>query len=574
MMNLGKERHRAGNRGASLLLAAAALCLFWPVACMTPERAVRETDETGTRLATAFWQEQTGTTNTFDVTRPADALTLRVAMLAAARGDRRVVFPKIPYAPGAVAAATNGVLRLSLRDALAVAARNDRSYQTYKETVFKQALALDYQQYQFDTTFSGMILQALDGDMATKTSKQSGSVGAKRKLPDGTTVAGNLALDVVSLLRDDWRSAAINGDLSVTVPLMRGAGRDIVMEPLTQAERNLVYAIRDFEHYRQTYAVTVASAYYTVLKNEQLQQNSIENRSRLALNSQRADMMFEAGRMNRIEMDQAKTDLLSAEESVISARKAYESYMDSFKMTIGLPPEGKIELVREDLQSLEKEMEAKCARTGDPFDGFPSEEDGCRIALAERHDVFVTRCELEDVARNVKIAADDLLPDVTVSGGPSFNRKRTTSVKSFKGDETWDAQAKLDFPWNRRSERNAFKRQLIALDAAKRTLESKEDTVKQTVRDDYRSLSAARASYENAVRAMKVAEQRVKSNNLFLLSGRSSMRDILEAESSLLSARNSLCSAVITWWLSDLELRRDMGVLKITDAGDWVLPNG
>ena len=72
---------------------------------------------------------------------------------------------------------------------------------------------------------------------------------------------------------------------------------------------------------------------------------------------------------------------------------------------------------------------------------------------------------------------------------------------------------------------------------------------------------------------MKVAELRVQSNNLFLLSGRSSMRDILEAESALLNARNSLCRALVTWWMSDLELRRDMGVLKITDAGMWVVPS-
>ena len=68
---------------------------------------------------------------------------------------------------------------------------------------------------------------------------------------------------------------------------------------------------------------------------------------------------------------------------------------------------------------------------------------------------------------------------------------------------------------------------------------------------------------------MKVAQLRVESNNLFLQSGRSSMRDILEAESALLGARNALCTAVIEWRMSDLELRRDMGVLEITEAGMW-----
>ena len=100
---------------------------------MTPARAVRETDETGTRLATAYWQAQTGSTNTFDVNRAADALTLRIALLAVSRGEQNVVFPAIPHAEPQVL--SNSVLRLSLTDALCVAARNDRQYQKLKETV-------------------------------------------------------------------------------------------------------------------------------------------------------------------------------------------------------------------------------------------------------------------------------------------------------------------------------------------------------------------------------------------------------------------------------------------------------
>ena len=52
------------------------------------------------------------------------------------------------------------------------------------------------------------------------------------------------------------------------------------------------------------------------------------------------------------------------------------------------------------------------------------------------------------------------------------------------------------------------------------------------------------------------------------------MRDILEAESAMLSARNALCSAVIQWHISELALRRDMGVLDISDAGMWLVDNG
>lgn len=547
-------------------------CLLVPVACMTPDKAVKETDETGTRLATELWQRQTGTTNTFDVHRPADALTLRIALLASARGEQHVIFPHIPQA--GVRGTSNAVLSVSLTDALCVAARNDRKYQKLKEDIFFRALDLDYQQYAFETSFSGMMLALLSGDLGLNKASESTEVGFDRKMPDGTDVAGRLAMDVVSLLRDDWRSVALTGDLTVSVPLMRGAGRDIVMEPLTQAERNLAYAIRTFEHYRQTYAVSVTQGYFYVLQLEQQLVNAVENERRLAQNSQRAEMWFKAGRMDRIQVDQARTDLLKAGESVISTRKSFEAQLDAFKMSIGLPPEGRMALDSDELRRLELQMERQAQTRASAVSDFPDETEACRIALAERHDLFITRSELEDTARGVKIAADALRADVALTGGLALDRKRETGDGGFDGEETWAGGVRAGFPWDRRRERNAFKKQLIALEQAKRAVEEQEDGVKLAVRNGLRNLVAARASYANQVEAMKVAQLRVDSNNLFLLSGRSSMRDILEAESAMLSARNALCSAVIEWRMSDLELRRDMGVLKISDAGMWREDNG
>ena len=547
-------------------------CLLVPVACMTPAKAVKESNETGMRLATELWQRQTGCTNVFDVHRPSDALTLRIALLAAARGEQNVVFPSIPHVDPFVV--SNGVIMLSLSDVMCVAARNDRSYQTMKESIFSAALNLDYQQYQFETTFSGMLLALLSGDPGTDKVKGKASAGAARTFENGAEIAGQLAVDVVSLLRDDWRSLGLTGDLTMALPLMRGSGRDIVREPLTQAERNLLYAFWTFEHYRQTYAVSVATSYFDVLEYAQRLRNAEDNERNLFENYRRAEMMFDAGRMQRIQVDQARSDLLDANETVIATRKSYESKFDSLKVKIGLPPEAKLALDLNGLGRLERQMERLAKTCASAVENFPDETESCRIALSERHDLFVTRYELEDEERAVKIAADALRADVTLTGSASLDRARATGEHGFDGGEAWDAGLEADLPWNRRKERNAFRKQLVALEQAKRTLEEKEDAVKQSVRSGLRNLIAARASYMNQSEAVKVARLRVESNTLFLQSGRSSMRDVLEAEEALLTARNALCSAMIDWQVSDLELRRDMGVLKISEDGMWQESNG
>ena len=43
--------------------------------------------------------------------------------------------------------------------------------------------------------------------------------------------------------------------ISFVQPLLRGGGRAVILEPLTQAERNLLYAVRTFALFRQQFFV-------------------------------------------------------------------------------------------------------------------------------------------------------------------------------------------------------------------------------------------------------------------------------------------------------------------------------
>ena len=537
--------------------------------CLSPEKAERDADETAVALASSFWRERMGGTNDFDIARPADAFALKVALEAVRRGGTNAVFPHVESAP-ALSLDTNGVLRLSLNDALAVGARNNRRYQTLKESVYSRALALDDQLYAFDSTFTGFILGALAGKPeATKSSAEAGA-GASRKFEQGTTIVGNMAVDVAKMIREDWHSLGWTGDLTVNVPLLRGSGRDIVREPLTQAERDLAYAIFSFARYRETYALSLAKAYFGVLRNAQTHRNSGDNAKRLEQNWKRAEMMFRAGRMDRIQTDQAKTDLLNARQTMITSLQSYEDALDSFKMLLGFPPEAPIALDDEELRRLEKDMEAQAAASSDALSEFPAEETSLMFALQHRADHAVAEGEMIDAERKAKVAADALRADLAVEGGVSYAADRRQHKKDI--DDATDTKARIRFslPWDRRRERNAYRRALIVRDQAARACEEDADAVKNEVRAARRALAAARVLYSNKVEAYKTACMRVEANDLFMQSGRSSMRDILEAESALLSARNALCSAVIEWWTGSLSLRCAMGDLKVGEEGNWL----
>ena len=56
---------------------------------------------------------------------------------------------------------------------------------------------------------------------------------------------------------------------------------------------------------------------------------------------------------------------------------------------------------------------------------------------------------------------------------------------------------------------------------------------------------------------------------MFLDAGRAQIRDLLEAQDSLLSAQNSLTSSIISYRLAELNIQRDMGVLQVDETGLW-----
>jgi outer membrane protein TolC len=122
-------------------------------------------------------------------------------------------------------------------------------------------------------------------------------------------------------------------------------------------------------------------------------------------------------------------------------------------------------------------------------------------------------------------------------------------------------------PWDKREERNNYEAAVRALETAERAIDIKEDSMRQLIRDDIRSLNSAWNSYVIQREALNVAQRRVRSTTLFQQAGRSSTRDLLESESALLSARNSTVGAIVGYRIAGLRLRRDMAVLELDEEG-------
>lgn len=360
--------------------------------------------------------------------------------------------------------------------------------------------------------------------------------------------------------------------------MLRGAGAEIVAEPLTQAQRDLRYAIWEFERYRRAFAVEVATNYMQVLESNNQVRTARANYERLIEARERATRMAQAGRLPGIQVDQALQDELRARRSWVGARQNSRQRLDRFRILLGLPPDAAVRMDDTELERLQEVISATPA--GD--DSTYSDQDPPHALLAgaleQRRDLKVSRARLEDSERAIMVAADALRAEATLLGSGSAGDGRTLAqaqtedakLKPHRG--RYSALLSLDLPIERRAETVALRRAILAREQQLRSLAGLEDEIKYQVRNAWGQMREALETIRIQEQAVKVAKRRVASTGLFLKAGRIQMRDLLEAQDALVAADNALVAAQVEYLIAALRLKRDTGELDLDYDGVLLVP--
>jgi len=454
---------------------------------------------------------------------------------------------------------------LSLAQAVAIATGRNRQYQTEKESLYRSALNLTGTRYQYALRWFGTIDSTYTDDKGTGAEDLDLgiSAGASKQtlLLDGVLLNAGIAIDWLRFLTGPRHTigSILSGDFAVPL-LGRGAGRE-AREFLTQAERQVLYDIRTFNRFRQTFVVLVITDYYNVLQRRDEVTNAENNYKRQVESKLRLDMLAEAGREPRINVDEAEQRMLSAENAWISAQQNYEQALDQFKIRLAIPTDADIELDPNELEAL------KVAGVSDPN---YSADAAIETALARRLDLANTRDDVEDRARKLELAADGLGVQLNLIGSlnvDSPDGTRFTRLQFQQG--LYSLGLNADLPLDRKTERNAYRTALIAFTKSQRDYENSIDNVKLDIRNAYRQLRERAESYRIQQLSLKLAEKRLENNRLLLDAGRADVRLLLDSQDALVNAQNRLTAALVNHTISKLNFFRDVGVLQVRPDGMW-----
>ena len=452
--------------------------------------------------------------------------------------------------------------RFSLVSAVALATAGNRSYQSQKEDLYLSVLDLSLQRHRFKPHFYGLLGTGYTYDDQAESVDFDSQFGFNQLLADGAGISVGVGLDWLRFLTGDPRSS-LGSVLTATVtqPLLRGRGRTIVQENLTQAERNTLYELRSFSRFRKEFVVSTVSEYYRVLQLLDVVKNDKNNYNSLLLSQKRIEAMAETGRLPRYQEGDARQSTLQAEQRYIRSQELYKATLDQFKLRLALPADIVLKLDPNELIALET-----VGITDPDFDLNEATE----TALENRLDLANVRGQVEDAQRKVEVAADNLGAELNLIGSARVNSEEKTNLGNLQFHRgEYEIGLKADLPLDRKAERNAYREALINAMRKQRDYEQKVDQVKLNVRQALRDLSEAYNSYRIQLLSLNLAEKRVEMQLILLQEDRGTTRDYLFAQEDLLRAQNDKTNTLVKYTLSKLEFFRDVGILQVRPDGMW-----
>ena len=454
---------------------------------------------------------------------------------------------------------------MTLAQAIAMATAHNRDYQRQKEQLYLMALDLTLARHRFARQWFGTVDASYVRNSADEQVGYDAETGFSQLLADGAQISTSIAIDWARFLTGD-PDTSLGSVLtaSVTQPLLRGRGRKVVQENLTQAERNALYQIRSFNRYRKTFVVSIVDAYYRVLQQKDAvtnAKNSYESKVELR---ERLQMEANEGVTPRFQVDQAEQSELLAQDSYVRAQQRYEQLLDAFKITLALPTDTEIELDQNELEALQK--------IGIVEPDYQLEA-AVETALAQRLDLANSANAVEDAERKVVVAADNLGTELNLIGSAGVNSTPETKIERLQfHNGTYSLGLEADLPLDRKAERNAYREALITLEQQQRAYENDVDEVKLDVRDAYRRLREEAESYRTQQKALELAQIRVGVSPILWEAGRMNARDYLESQDDLLQAQNNVTSALVSHAIAKLNFFRDVGILQVKPDGMWEDP--
>ena len=338
--------------------------------------------------------------------------------------------------------------------------------------------------------------------------------------------------------------------LLLSQPLLRGVGPNATYFELRNARRARQGQERSLSLAQQRLAVEVAAAFYAVVAQRQLLDVAGQSLQRTEGLLKSSKARLEVGLASKIDVFRAELQASQARDAMVRSRAALDSALERFRALLAVPPGDPVE--------------PEAAPLPDTTDDFEPVQALVLRALGARLEITEARDQVDDARRAASLASQNLLPQldlnvgVTQLGfGGSFGDAWTA------GDRKVEVFLSAAYPLQQSALRSSRAIARLEVGSRERAVRRTELDVEQQVREALRELDQIRQSVALQRQAVEVAAQQRRLAVLRYQRGLGSNFDVVDAESSLVTARSALVQLLTTYAVARLDLKRTTGTLDV-----------
>ena len=305
-----------------------------------------------------------------------------------------------------------------------------------------------------------------------------------------------------------------------------------------------------YEEALQTAKLTAISDYYTLIMYRNLvdvAQQSVRDYDGHVTNVQ---AQYNVGLVASSDVLAARTNLADAQTTLITRQNSADVAETDLNIVIGYPVSTSIETADKEMHYLPYNVTLEQAKA---------------YALLHRATLVKSAMDVKSAEESVKQAKAGYLPTVFLTAGKNYE-----SYDNYRGTSNngWSvgANASLDI-WDGGSTRNTIKVREAQLESAKEANLAAVDGVLYDVESAYLNLRAAEQTISSTKVAVEEGQESFRIASLRYRAGVGSNLDVLDAETSLTTARNNYVQAFYNYNIYVATLEQAVGVPLETPVG-------
>ena len=384
--------------------------------------------------------------------------------------------------------------------------------------------------------------------------------GMRRTLPIGAIVDLSLSLDRQKtnssfvILDPLWQESL---GLSLTVPVLKGAGDAANLTPILLARNSRRLSVDQFEKLLGDTIFGVQEAYWALvstLEQKRFRDQALEVARKLLEDNKRR---FERGTLAKVDVTQAESGVASQIEGILTAENAVQDAMDRLKRLVDPA------LLRQEVSITP--LDAPPAPEGE-LDERTAIERGLREAIEKRPDYRQIFVQLDSQDRTIEKARNDALPRLNAIASGSY----TGIEDGFSGaaDElrsadtyAWTVGISIEIPIENRAASGAVRKGELERRRLLLQRRNLEDLILVEVRETVREIKTAEKRIDATRQAAALAREQFDGEENRRDQGLRTTFHVLDARSKLTEALTNEVRARIDHATAWARHRRATGIL-------------